>query len=106
MKNIFLYTHGGSANHGCEALVRSTIKILSPNIVTIYSKNPQEDVLYGLNQQLIVLNEGNKLVLYSPIHFKLKILSVLSRKDDCYHFRTYKNILSNLTSSDIYIYWR
>ena len=28
MSRIFLYAHGGSGNHGCEAIVRSTIKIL------------------------------------------------------------------------------
>ena len=27
-KNIILYGHGGSGNHGCEAIVRSTIKII------------------------------------------------------------------------------
>ena len=26
---INLYYHGGSANHGCEAIVRSTAKILN-----------------------------------------------------------------------------
>ena len=26
---IVLYYHGGSANHGCEAIVRSTYKILN-----------------------------------------------------------------------------
>ena len=28
-KMINLYYHGGSANHGCEAIVRSTAKILN-----------------------------------------------------------------------------
>ena len=25
---IYMYAHGGSGNHGCEAIVRSTSKIL------------------------------------------------------------------------------
>ena len=28
MKNCFLYSHGGSGNHGCEAIVRGTQKII------------------------------------------------------------------------------
>lgn len=28
MKKFFLYGHNGSGNHGCEAIVRSTCKIL------------------------------------------------------------------------------
>lgn len=32
MKKIILYGHGGSSNHGCEALVRSTIGILQSKL--------------------------------------------------------------------------
>ena len=28
MSNIYLYAHGGSGNHGCEAIVRSTLDLL------------------------------------------------------------------------------
>ena len=28
MSNIYLYAHGGSENHGCEAIVRSTLDLL------------------------------------------------------------------------------
>jgi polysaccharide pyruvyl transferase WcaK-like protein len=31
MKNIVLYGHGGSNNHGCEAIVKSTLKIFEKN---------------------------------------------------------------------------
>ena len=29
MKKCFLYSHGGSKNHGCEAIVRGTEKIIN-----------------------------------------------------------------------------
>ena len=29
MNKIYMYAHGGSGNHGCEAIVRSTLKILN-----------------------------------------------------------------------------
>lgn len=41
-KNIILYSHGGSANHGCEALVRSTCSILSDKL-----DNPRLNLISG-----------------------------------------------------------
>lgn len=46
---LYLYGHGGSENHGCEAIVRATEKILSEDIV-LYSMCPEEDVRYGVNR--------------------------------------------------------
>ena len=38
---IALYSHGGSMNHGCEAIIRSTYKILNTNM-TLFSMNAYE----------------------------------------------------------------
>ena len=46
---IHLYYHGGSANHGCEAIVRSTAKILD-RPMTLWSTAPEEDGKYGIDQ--------------------------------------------------------
>ena len=43
MSTIRLYYHGGSANHGCEAIVRSTAKILGVE-PTLFSASPDEDL--------------------------------------------------------------
>lgn len=37
--NISLYAHGGSANHGCEALARSTIQSLEKGISLLFYPN-------------------------------------------------------------------
>lgn len=49
---VFLYSHSGSENHGCEAIVRSTSKILNlnKNNCTLYSYNYNEDNKYNLNK--------------------------------------------------------
>lgn len=39
---LVLYPHGGSGNHGCEAIVRSTCKITQAD-VTLFSASPEED---------------------------------------------------------------
>lgn len=53
MKSIVLYGHEGSLNHGCEAIVRGTKKIIeNTNIeeVTLLSNNPDTDIKYGIDK--------------------------------------------------------
>jgi polysaccharide pyruvyl transferase WcaK-like protein len=45
---IILSPHGGSGNHGCEAIVRSTVKILNSIDFELFSSSPEEDTRYGL----------------------------------------------------------
>lgn len=45
---LVLYPHGGSGNHGCEAIVRSTCKITQAEI-TLFSASPEEDKRVGLD---------------------------------------------------------
>ena len=41
------YLHAGSANHGCEAIVRSSINILDSQ-VELWSRVPNLDTKYGI----------------------------------------------------------
>ncbi len=48
-KKVFLYNHGGSANHGCEALVRTTCSLFEDKErLCLFSEAPQQDFHYGL----------------------------------------------------------
>lgn len=47
---IILSPHGGSGNHGCEAIVRSTVKILKGIDLELFSSSPGEDTKYGLDE--------------------------------------------------------
>ena len=52
-RNIILYGHGGSGNHGCEAIIRSLTKILKHTElqpVVLMSLKPTEDAKYDLNK--------------------------------------------------------
>lgn len=83
MKKCFLYAHGGSKNHGCEAIVRGTNKILSQENLTVYSLNPDEDNLYNLNE---VVNIKKQTVEYSKLNPKRILASIKIRlsNDDTY----------------------
>jgi polysaccharide pyruvyl transferase WcaK-like protein len=55
---IHLYYHGGSANHGCEAIVRSTGKILEKPM-TLWSSAPEEDRRYGVDR-IVALRDDER----------------------------------------------
>lgn len=56
MSTIYLYYHGGSANHGCEAIVRSTAKILGVK-PTLFSASPGEEFRYHIEQVAEVVED-------------------------------------------------
>lgn len=46
---INFYLHAGSDNHGCEAIVRSTMEMLD-EMYKLYSLNPDKDIKYGIDK--------------------------------------------------------
>ena len=43
-----MFEHAGSGNHGCEAIVRSTIEMLGKNEYYLQTLNPEDDRRYGV----------------------------------------------------------
>lgn len=43
-----LYNHVGSANHGCEALVRTISNMLGGKNIVLLSETPKEEKKYGI----------------------------------------------------------
>ena len=62
-REYVLYAHGGSGNHGCEALVRSTMDLLSGpgRAFALTSYRPQEDYKYGLSAHCTISKVGDKI---------------------------------------------
>ena len=53
MDDYFIYNHGGSANHGCEALVRTILTLFQgAKEIPVYSEAIQQDLRYGLDAPL------------------------------------------------------
>lgn len=49
MNDYFIYNHGGSANHGCEALVRTILNLFqNENQIKVLTEGPQQDLRYGI----------------------------------------------------------
>ena len=63
---VFLYSHGGSGNHGCEAIVRGTKKIFGETNLSLYSNNRKQDETYGLDQIVSLYDARKSVNRYHP----------------------------------------
>ena len=96
MEKIALYAHGGSMNHGCEAITRSLIKILglTKNDILI-SNAPNEDKLYNLDK-IITINNGKSRVNTNWCH---KIIAKLSGDPNKYFYQNKYKYLTRLVAN-------
>lgn len=97
--NVLLYPHGGSGNHGCEAIVRSTLKITGANAI-LYSNAVEEDEKYQLNK-LCTLKDAQqpisrKSVLYWKALFQNKVLGM----KEAYDVASFNPILKQFSWAD------
>lgn len=96
--NIVLYAHGGSKNHGCEAIVRATAQELKKidDYPILLSYNIQEDKIYGLNKLMEVrqeLNEINKKSLsFFYAYFKQRVFRNYNLMDSLMHREAIKEL--------------
>ena len=101
MPNIFLYAHGGSGNHGCEAIVRSTVKILQDNPLFLISSNPEEDEKYGVGELVSLIRDiapiqkKSAAFLYAYIALKFRKNFIPMEK------LQYKNAFDRMKKGDI-----
>lgn len=80
-RKYVLYAHDGSGNHGCEALVRSTAKLINADKdrVILMSTRPEEDKKYGLSEICTILDKTEKRPLnrtkpaFLKAYYNLKI---------------------------------
>lgn len=83
---MILYFNGCSYNHGCEAIVRSTKKIIDRELI-LFSRNPASDCLYGLDRIVEVREDSYNPIrrfslhyLIAAIHFRISKSEYLQTK--------------------------
>lgn len=99
---LILFAHGGSGNHGCEALVRGTnllAKDYDKNIkVCVATYNAKEDIKYGIDDlELIEYNDFKK---YDPLRYVDKAARVLF-KSGFFRTRVIKPVTNKIEKGDI-----
>ena len=95
-----LYLHGGSKNHGCEAIVRSIIQILKGE-VTLFSNQPIEDVYYNLDQLCKVQNISTPLKIYSFLYLKSFFKYYFKKDKHSYDRAIFNSLYKEAKKSDI-----
>lgn len=97
---IGLYAHGGSGNHGCEALVRSTMQLLGEHNYTIFSERPDEDFFYHLNEEANVLPSQTDMP--KGMAYLRYVVEMHLRKDDILYFKqVYRHFGQRVRNLDI-----
>ena len=103
MKKIVMYYHVGSKNHGCEAIVRSTAKILGQKL-ELYSSEVEEDKAYKLDE-IVETKED----VAAPIRrnswafFSAAVSHKICKNDYKYITLSHKAFFDNVKSDNIYL---
>ncbi len=106
MKIIF-WGHGGSDNHGCEAIVRTTSKLLnknSKNTIILFTYNKYKDIQYGVNKIVDKIIEYNKhfkkgTILYYINYFLWKRFNY----NNLYYRYANKELIKNIDRNALYL---
>lgn len=62
---ISLYPHGGSGNHGCEAIIRSTISMIPNCMAKLFSSSISEDTKYNLTDICDIFHDKTTINRFS-----------------------------------------
>ena len=74
-KKIKMYYHGGSKNHGCEAIIRSTATIFREKMET-YTMYPEHDMLYGLEEDVVLIPDLEQPLKKPSLSYYLSALGI------------------------------
>lgn len=102
MRNLYFYTHGGSENHGCEAIAYTLKNVLKQN-VTLFSANPQEDEKYSLAECMNIRPDRQKFELQGLKKLVYKVNYKLSKNEMTYYKEIYKDFIKNIDKDGLYI---
>mgnify|MGYP005768884297 FL=1 len=101
MQRIILYGHSGSGNHGCEAIIRSTFKILGQKC-RVFSNHCEQDIKYGIDKELL-----SKFSINIPIkslrRYFFAVYSRIFKKSMLRYKYLYKPFTISLSSQNIYL---
>ena len=103
MSSIFLYNHGGSENHGCEALVRTASALIKNKAkLLLFSDEPQQDFWYELQKQVQIIPAK---LAYSKLSFGFLKAYYCLKKGDYFPLDVlpYRKSLKSINEDDIEI---
>ena len=104
MRKINLYYHTGSANHGCEAIVRGTCNILSGLHITLFSAVMEEEIKYEVDQAVAVESDWQEFLGGTKFNqFLAKIQYKLFKSTRQITLNRHENFFSKAQKNDFYL---
>lgn len=98
-----LYYHSGSDNHGCEAIVRGTLKIVGKKL-DLFSMNKSSDEKYYLHSMISIKNDDPIYIKRQSFnYFLLAIHHKIFKNDYMYYKLTRKKFFNQVKKDDIYL---
>lgn len=114
LKKYVMFEHAGSSNHGCEAIVRTTQKMLEGNEFYLQTFNPEQDKRYGIDKLAKLITIGSEEINPRSLQgMKMRVQSRLNpsldyTQRDCLR-RNKKLLIKNSVAlsigGDNYCYW-
>lgn len=98
-----LYGHGGSGNHGCEAIVRATAGLLGGGI-TLLSQHPSQDLQYGVDQVCHVAEDTDTPLRRGSVKWFLSSLETkLTGRYDRHFLYTKAKLYAHAGRGDVFV---
>lgn len=87
-----MYLHGGSGNHGCEAIVNSTCNMIDDIPKLLVTNSEKEDRLYSLEPLCDILQE-RKIADHFFVHAWYYVWRALFRDPECFMRYRFRQVL-------------
>lgn len=99
---IYFFNHVTSANHGCEAIVRTSKNIIDEDIILL-STRPQDDIKYGVDE-IINIEEDSINCEHGKISRLIAgVYSKLKHSDYMFNKLKRKELISKAKKGDIFV---
>lgn len=103
MGQIKLYANGGSRNHGCEAILRSTKKILDKNMC-VYSIAQNEDLENKINEIMEIKENRNEDLKKGSLKYYISAINIKLFKSTLKNTEYIKKtFLDDVKKGDLYL---
>lgn len=100
---LTLYPHGGSGNHGCEAIVRSTSKLTMGAQLNLFSNNCEEDSRYGLGRLCRVIDAEKSITKGSFDYILALLKNKVGGNPQIFDELVFKHIVADARTSDAFL---
>lgn len=97
-----MYPHGGSGNHGCEAIVRCTKKLTGAELL-LYSSAVEEDRKYGLDEVCTLDFSEKQISHVSASYLMAKFRNAVLHDSGAFDELVFKHIVDESAKADAFL---